>query len=178
MAKKACNALKKGSFHLIVHRKWPRIILENHILGPFLTHFWSQNNPFSRDFVILEGRKKLVMGSKWAHFTCLGTPNGLGSFLEKHIFDPFLTHFVSQNTPFSMHFGILGGPKRATTSSKRAKKTCFGIPRGPWSFLKKVFFFVCTWCTLLTHFGTHLFGLPAEACRSPLGLGTGVGTGV
>ena len=42
------------------------------------------------------------MGSKCAHFTCLGTPNGLGSFLEKHIFDPFFP----QNNPFSRHFGI------------------------------------------------------------------------
>ena len=37
----------------------------------------------------LEGPKWHAMGSKWAHFTCLGTPIGLGSFLEKHIFDPF-----------------------------------------------------------------------------------------
>ena len=37
--------------------------------------------------------------AKRAHFTCLGTPNGLGSFLEKHIFDPFLTHFLPQNSP-------------------------------------------------------------------------------
>ena len=64
----ACNGLKKGSFHLFVHPKWSRIIM------------------------------------------------------EKHVFDPFLTHFLSQNNPFSRHFGIFGGPKRATTSSKRAKK--------------------------------------------------------
>ena len=107
------------------------------------------------------------MGSKGAHFTCSGTPNGLGSFLEKHIFDPFLTHFLSQNSPFSRYFGILGGPKRATTSSKRAKNTWFGIPCGPGSFFR-------TRWTLLTHFGTHLFGLPLAACRSSLGLGTGV----
>ena len=54
--------------------------------------------------------------SKWAHFTCLGTPNGLGLLLKKHFIDPFLTHFLSQNSPFSR-------PKRATTSSKRAKNT-------------------------------------------------------
>ena len=78
------------------------------------------------------------MGSKWAHLTCLGIPNGLGSFLEKHIFDPFFC-------PKTAHFqgilgGILGGPKRATTSSKRAQNTCFGIPCGLGSFLKKVIF--------------------------------------
>ena len=88
----------------------------------------------------LEGPKWLAMGSKGAHFTCLGTPNGRGSFLEKHFFDPFLTHFLSQNSPFPRHFGLLGGPKLATTSSKRAKNTCFGIPCGPRSFLKKVIF--------------------------------------
>ena len=30
------------------------------------------------------------MGSKWAHFTCLGTPNRLGSLWGRHIFDPLL----------------------------------------------------------------------------------------
>ena len=38
--------------------------------------------------------------------------------------------------------------------------------------MKKHFFF--TRWTFLTHFGTHLFGLCLAACRSPLGLGTGV----
>ena len=71
----------------------------------------------------------------------LCTPNGLGSFLEKHIFEPFFTHFLSQNSPFSRHLGILGGLKRATMSSKRAKNTSFGIPCGTGSFLKKAFFF-------------------------------------
>ena len=50
------------------------------------------------------------MGSKWAHFTCLGTPNGLGSFLHKHIFGLFLTHFWLQNNPFSRHFVTLEWP--------------------------------------------------------------------
>ena len=34
--------------------------------------------------------------------------------------------------------------------------------------------YFCTRWTLLTHFGTHLFGLPLAACRSPPGLGTWV----
>ena len=38
----------------------------------------------------LEGPKWLAMSSKWAHFTCSCTPNGLGWFLENYIFDPFL----------------------------------------------------------------------------------------
>ena len=87
----ACNGLKMGSFHLFVHPKRCRIIFgKTNFSDPFLTHFWSQNNPFSRHFVTLEGPKWLAMGSKWAHFTCLCTPNGVGSFLEKQI---FLTHF-------------------------------------------------------------------------------------
>ena len=63
----------------------------------FFTHFLSQNTPFSRHFVTLEWPKWLAMGSKWAQFTCLGRPNGLESFLEKHIFSPIfcrkMTHF-------------------------------------------------------------------------------------
>ena len=79
--------------------------LEKHIFDPFLTHFSVQNNPFSRLFVTLEGPKWLAMGPKRAHFICSGTPNGVGTFLEKYIFDPFLTHFC----PKTAHFqGILG----------------------------------------------------------------------
>ena len=69
----ACNGLKKGSFHLFVHPQWSRIIFGKHIFDPFLTDFWSQNSPFSRHFVTLEGPKWLAMGSKWARFFCLGT---------------------------------------------------------------------------------------------------------
>ena len=67
----------------------PKVSLEKHIFDPFLTDFWSQNNPFSRHFVTLEGPKWLAMGSKGAHFICFCSPSGLESFLEKHIFDPF-----------------------------------------------------------------------------------------
>ena len=108
--------------------------MEKHIFDPLLTHFWSQNNPFSRDFVTLVSRlifekkqhviypfltdfvsqkgpfsrascesgvaKWLAMGSKRAHFSCLCTTNRRAAFLENHIFDPFLTHFWSQNNPF------------------------------------------------------------------------------
>ena len=150
----------------------PKISLEKHVFDPFLTYFWSQSSPFSRHFVTLEEPTWLAMGSKSAHFAFLGSPNGLGSFLERHIFDLFLTYFLSQNDPFSRHFGMLGGPKRATTSSKHAKKTCFGITCGPRSFLKKAIFSHSV--DLVDPFCTHLFGLPLAACRSPLGLGTWV----
>ena len=151
----------------------PKVSLETHIFDLFLTDIWSQNSPFLRHLVTLEWPECLAMGSQRALFTCLCTPNSPKVFLEKHIFDLFLTDFWSQNSPFSRHFEILGGPKRATTSSKRAKNTCFGIPCGPRSFLRKKNFF-CTQWTLLTHFATHLFGLPLAACRSPLGLSTRV----
>ena len=70
--------------------------------------------------------------------------NGLKPFVRIRsticVFDPFLTHFLCQNSPFSRRFGIFGSPNRATTSSKR-------------------------W-TPLTHFGTHVFGLELAACRN------------
>ena len=165
--------LNLGSFHWFVHPNSPKVSLEKHNFDPFMTDFWSQDSPLSRHFVTLEWPKCLAMGSKRAHFTCLCTPNGLGALLEKHIFDPFLTLFLSLNSPFSRLFGILGGPKRATTDSKHAKITCFGVPCGPRSFFEKSSLFCTPW-TLLTHVGTHLFGLSLAACRNPLGPGAGM----
>ena len=92
--------------------------------------------------------------------------------MEKCVFDPFLTHFWSQNSASSRHFGFFGGPKWATPSSKQSKNTCFSITHGLGSFLRKVIFL--PYWTLLTHLGTHLFGLELAACRSLVGLGTGV----
>ena len=43
--------------------------------------------------------------------------------------------------PFSRHFGIFHGPKRATTGSKRPKNTCLSIPSGLGTTLKKIFLF-------------------------------------
>ena len=137
------GGLKKGSFHFFVHPKWSRITFGKTHFSPIFDPFFIAKQPIFKAFCDLEGPKWLAMGSKWAHFTCLGTPNGPGSFLEKPILDPFLTQFISLNSPLSRHLGILGGPKRATTSSKCAKNTCFGIPCGPGSFLKKSNFF-CT----------------------------------
>ena len=97
----------------------------------FLTHFWSQHGPFSRQFGIFQGVKRIPTGSKWAKNTCLSLPNGPGSFLEKRVSDPFLTHFWSQNSPFSRHVGIFHGPKRGPTGSKWAKNTCLSLPSDP-----------------------------------------------
>ena len=61
--------------------------------------------------------------------------------MEKNAFDPFLTHCWSQNGPFSRHFGIFHGPKRATTGSKWPKNTCLSIPSGLGTTLEKMIFF-------------------------------------
>ena len=87
-----------------------------------------------------KGLNSVKTGSKYAHFTCLWTPNGPASLLEKHIFYPFLTHFWSQNGPFSREFGIFHEPKRVIAGSKRAKNTCLSIPYRPGSLLEKCIF--------------------------------------
>ena len=64
------------------------------------------------------GLNWVKMGSKWANFACLCTPIGVGSVLEKRVFDVFFTHFCSEKGPFSRHFGIFHGPKCITTGLK------------------------------------------------------------
>ena len=81
------------------------------------------------------------MGSKWATNTCLSIPNGPRSLLERCFFDPYWTHFLSPNSRFSRHFGILHGPKGVTTSSKRAKNTCLSIQSGLRTTLQTISFF-------------------------------------
>ena len=141
---KGLNSVKTGSKRakntFLSTPNGPGSLLEKHVFDPFLTHFWSQNGPFSRHFGIFRGPKRVATGSKWAKTTCLSIINGAGSFLEKRVFDPFLTHCWSQNGPFSRHFGIFNGPKRATTGSKRPKTTCLSIPSGLGTTLEKIFF--------------------------------------
>ena len=146
-----------GVFHgrkrVILGSKWPkktclgnpngpRSLLEKCVFDQFLTHFWFYNGPFSRHFGILHGPKRVTTGSKWAINTCLSIPNGPGLLLEKCVFDPFLTHFWSQTCPFSRHFGIFLGPKRATTGLKWPKNACLSIPHGLGTTLEKIFFFL------------------------------------
>ena len=77
----------------------------------------------------LEGPKWLAMGSKRAHFTCLCTSNSLGSFLGKHIFDPFLTHiFVSKQLIFKA-FCDFGGAKMACNGLKKRSFHLFRHPK-------------------------------------------------
>ena len=131
--RKGLNSVKTGS-------KWaqntclctpngPWSLLEKRAFDRFSIHFCPQNGPFSRH-IGFSMTKPVPMGSKWAKNTCVSIPNGPRSLLEKCVFDPFLTHFGSQNGPFSRHFGILHGPKRGTTGSKRPKNTCLSIPTG------------------------------------------------
>ena len=132
-AKVAPHGLKMGSFDLFVHPNSPKVPLEKHIVDLLLTDCWSQTSPFSRHFGHLGWPKWLAMGPKWAHFTCLGTPNGLGSFLGKHIFDPLLTLSLLQNNPFSRHFVTFGGAKMACNGLKRRSFHLFMHPK--WSII-------------------------------------------
>ena len=84
------------------------------------------------------------MGSKWAHFTCLGTPNGLGSFLKKNIFDPFLTHFFVAKEPIFKIFCDFGVAKMACNGPKMGSFHLFGHP--DWSRI------IFGKNTFLTHF--------------------------
>ena len=102
-----------------------------------------------------KGLNSVKTGSKWAKNIRLSIPNGRGSFLEKRLFEPFLTHFWSQNGPFSRHFGILHGPKRATTGSKRPKNACLSIPSGLGTTLEKIFFSPWGPCHGGPTFGPH-----------------------
>ena len=136
-AKIAQHGLQMGSFHLFLQPKQSKSIFGKTHFGTFVTDFWFQDNPFSRFFVTLRWPKWVAMGSKRAHFTCLCTPYGLGSLFEKHMLDPFLTYFWSQNNPFSRLFVTLEWPKWLAMGSKRAHFTCLGSPNGLEPFLEK-----------------------------------------
>ena len=126
--------------HLCTTTRLGSFFLENHGFDAFLSHLCSQNNPLSRPFRPCEGPKLLNMGSKWAHFTCLCTPNTPKRSLKKHILDPFLTNLWSQNDPFSKHFVTLEWPKWLAMGSKWTHFTCLGTPNGVGSFLEKHIF--------------------------------------
>ena len=113
--------------------------LEKLILDPLL----SQKQPIFKAFCDLGGAKMACNGQcKGANFTCLATPNGLGSFLAKHIFDPF---FVSKQPIFKAfwyfrraktdHHGLKARPKHLLWHSMRSRvifeKTHFFPHVGP-----------------------------------------------
>ena len=111
----------------------------------FWTHFGPIFGPKTAHFQgILEfsmGQNASPRALNGPKKTCLSIPNGSRSLLEKQVFDPFLTHFWSQDSPFSRHFGILHGPKHITMASKWAKTTCLSIPCGLRTTLEKMIFF-------------------------------------
>ena len=118
-------------------------LLEKPLLNQLLIHFWSQNAPFSRSFGIVHAPKHVTMRSKRTENTCLSIPGALRSLLEKRIFNPFFTHFRSQNRPFSRHFRTCHGAKRVPAGSTWVKKTCLSIPSGLASLLEKHFLTLC-----------------------------------
>ena len=69
---------ERGSFHLFLHPKWSRIIFGKTHFLPIFDLFLVPKLPIFKAFGGFGGPKWLAMGSKCAHFTCLGTPNGLG----------------------------------------------------------------------------------------------------
>ena len=117
-----------STFHLYVHPEGSTISFEKCVFDPLLTQFWSQNGPFSRHFGILHGPKRVTTGSKRAKNARLSMLNGVGSLLEKHVFDPFLSHFLSHNGPFSRHFGLFHGPEAGDLSLKMGYKHLFEPP--------------------------------------------------
>ena len=73
-------------------------------------------------------------GSKRAKKTCLGCPNGVVSFLETHVSDPFLTPFGSPKWPiFKAIWGFRGGVTPA-------EHNCLRIPSPVVSFFGRSLF--------------------------------------
>ena len=135
------HGLQMGYKHFFEHPKWSTInFRKNTFFEPFLTHLWLHNGPFSSRFGNFHGLKRVTSGSKWPKNTCLSIPNGLGSLVEKCVFDPLLTHFWLLNGPFSRHFGIVHGPKRATTGSKRPNNNGLSNTSGLGTTLEKTIF--------------------------------------
>ena len=82
-------------------------------------------------------------GLKMGSFHLFRHPKWSRIIFEKIHFwkNPFLTHFWSQSTPFSRHFGIFRRAKTGRHELKTCQKHLFCIPCSPRSFLKEVIFF-------------------------------------
>ena len=72
-------------------------------------------------------------------FIHLCTTTGLGSYLENHGFDPFLSHLWSQIGPFSGHFVTVEWPNLLNMGSKWAHSTCLCNPNSPKVSLENTF---------------------------------------
>ena len=142
--RKGLYAVKTGSkwahFTCLCTPNGPISFLGKRVFDPFLTHVWFHNGPVSRPFGIFHGPKRVTMGLKRAKNTCLSIPNGLGRLLEKCVFDPFLTHFPSQNGPFSRPFGI-SWAKTRHHGLKMGKNDLFEYPGWSRNNFGKIFFF-------------------------------------
>ena len=77
-------------------------------------------------------------GLKMGSFHLFRHPHGLGSFLEKHILDPFLSHFFVPKQPIFKAFCDFGG----------AKMACNALKMGSFDLLQYHFWKT----TFLTHF--------------------------
>ena len=77
------------------------------------------------------GLNSVKMDSKCAPLPRLTTPNGPRSFLNKHILEPLLTCFLSQNGPFSRLLGTLRGQKKTQNELEMGSFQCFVPPK--WS---------------------------------------------
>ena len=106
-----------GTIHLFLHPKRSRMFFGKACFRAFFTHFRSQNH--------FQGILGLYIGSKWAKNTCLSIPNGPGSLLGKHIFDPFRTPFWSQNLPIFKAFGDCPWAKTLAPQTPNRLKTLF-----------------------------------------------------
>ena len=143
-AKTRHRGLKAGEKTCLSIPNGPRSLLQKHPFDPNLTHFWSQNIPFARNFGVLCGSQCVTTGSKWAKNTCWGIPNGLAALLGKYV----STHFQPIFGPKTTHFqAILAfskaqnvSPRMGSNASKRTKNTCWSIPNGPRSVLGNCFF--------------------------------------
>ena len=88
----ACNGLKMGSFDLIRHAKWSRIIFGKTQFWPILDPFLVVKQPIFKAFWDFRRAKTGLHELKMRQNHCFGIPCGPGSFLKKAIFLQLVTH--------------------------------------------------------------------------------------
>ena len=105
----AQNGLRIGSFHLFVQPKWSKIIFRKTKFSPIFDPFFLvPKQPIFKAFCDFRGAKMAYNMFKMPTFH-LGTPNAARLVLEKHILDPFLTHFGPKTAHFEGILGFLEG---------------------------------------------------------------------
>ena len=116
-AKTRHRGLKAGEKTCLSIPNGPRSLLPKHPFDPPLTHFWSQNIPFARNFGVLCGSQCVTTGSKWAKTTCWSIPSGPASLLGKCV----LTHFQPIFGPTTAQFQAILAFSKAQNVSPRAQ---------------------------------------------------------